>query len=285
MRKFRDTLDTILMKKLLAILFIILISLNACTKSDSDDDSPDLGDTTFDTDCGTIFEGKLVQPIEANKGKQGIVEVIGSNLVIFRRDDSEILVKLQGLDVTGGSRESRAVQFLRNLSGNNQAVFFQADESCTTTVSGGGIAAVGHLFTLNGLSFSEELIKAGLAKINRNDVCSGVLIGPCYIALQESNAPVGASISNFIWKPKSERDGNLVVLLNPGSATVVVNGETLVNSGASNGRGTTARSLKPGAAFGTNIEVEVFDSQGNNLRFPGGATVFIIPDGAQRVEF
>ena len=92
-------------------------------------------------------------------------------------------------------------------------------------------------------------------------------------------------MSNFLWKPQSERDGRLVVLLNPGGATIIANGETLTPSGASNGRGTTARGTRSGCGYGANVRVQAFDRNGRVLLFPGGAREFIIPNGCDRVEF
>lgn len=274
--------------RLLSILLLsAVLLLSACTKSGSDENvsGVDLDGLEFFTDCGVVLNGFLKNPVNATEGIVGTVEVIASNQIIFRTGTSEILVKLQGINASGGSNEAKAVQFLRNLSGNTQAVFIQASDGCTSVVAGGGVASVGQLFTLSGLSFAEELVKSGFASVERNDVCSGVLVGPCYIALEETDAPVGAAISNFLWKPSSERDGNLVILYSPGGATTVVNGETLTDFGASNGRGTTARANKSGAGFGTNITVEAFNSEGIPLQFPGGATSFTIPNGANRVEF
>ena len=109
------------------------------------------------------------------------------------------------------------------------------------------------------------------------------MIGACYQALLDTSAPV-ARVSNFLWKPVSERDGNLVVLYNPGNTTVVVNGVTLTNTGPSNGRAVTARASRSGGSFGTNIRVQIFDSLGRALQFPNGQSTLIIADGSSRVE-
>ena len=94
----------------------------------------------------------------------------------------------------------------------------------------------------------------------------------------------GGVVSNFLWKPKSERDGSLVVLLSPANARITVNGERLTDFGPSNGRGTTARAQKSGCAFGR-ATVEVTDAQGLPILFPGNKTKFIIENGCDRVQF
>ena len=257
-------------------LLILILTVFACTK---DDNSDSIDNGQFSTSCGVVFQGDLYNPIDSSRGVTGTAEAIGSNQIALQTKDSRILVKLHGIDVSDNSSR----EFLSRFDG--QAVFFEAVNGCTTIVSGGGTASVGHLFTIDGRSYAEELIRAGLGNIAIDDVCSGILVGQCYEALREEHAPLQADISNFLWKPVSERDGNLVVLLNPAGATIVVNGEILTDFGSSNGRGTTARADKSGCDFGTNIEIQVFDSFGNQLIFPDGETTFIIPDGCNRVEF
>jgi hypothetical protein len=97
-----------------------------------------------------------------------------------------------------------------------------------------------------------------------------------------------AKISSFIWKPESERDGNLVVLVNPIRVRVEVTGdisETLVDFGPSNGKGTTARARNTGCDFGRNIIVEFFDSLGRRILTERDKESLLIPDGCKREEF
>lgn len=95
-------------------------------------------------------------------------------------------------------------------------------------------------------------------------------------------------IFNFLWKPESERNGLLVILVNPRDVTIRVTGsisETLANSGASNGRGTTARSSFSGCAFGNNVVVEFFDGAGRRILVRDGSRSVRIPSGCDRFEF
>ena len=98
-------------------------------------------------------------------------------------------------------------------------------------------------------------------------------------------AASGLAVRNFIWKPVSERDGNLVVLVDEFGITVLVNGAPLIDFGPSNSRGTTARADRPGGAFGSNITVTFRDSDGRTVVLANGEPSVVIPNGSQRVEF
>lgn len=95
-------------------------------------------------------------------------------------------------------------------------------------------------------------------------------------------------IDDFLWKPQSERNGNLVVLVNPSNVRIDVTGvisETLTDSGPSNGRGTTGRSIFSGFQFGDNVRVEFFDSNNRRIRVANGDDFVTIPQGRDRFEF
>lgn len=276
--------------KLPILLFSLSVAgLVACTSGGSSDSDSSGGDSptdgsSFRTDCGVVVDGKLRNPVPAADGSLASVQITGPNQAIVTSGSNVFLVKFQGLRNVTGFRRDSAINVLQTLA-REQAVFFQAESECTATVDGGGVGFVGQLFTASGVSYNESLIDAGLAEVATSDVCNGSLIGQCYSALQDSGEQLGGAISNFLWKPEAERDGRLVVLLNPGGATVVANGETLAPSGASNGRGTTARGNRSGCGFGTNVVVRAFDRQNRILLFPGGARELIIANGCNRVEF
>ena len=82
-------------------------------------------------------------------------------------------------------------------------------------------------------------------------------------------------ISNFLWKPVAHYTKNLVVLTNP-YARISVNGETLQDTGSSNGRCTTARGPKPGSEYGKNA-VMVFNSARELI-------IIVVPDGSKRYD-
>ncbi|WKZ56567.1 MAG: hypothetical protein QY326_07505 [Bdellovibrionota bacterium] len=104
-----------------------------------------------------------------------------------------------------------------------------------------------------------------------------------------SDSSISSSLINdFLWKPVSESDGNLVVLVNPIGVRVEVTGaisETLADRGPSNGRGTTARARSPGCRFGDRVVVEFFDRSGRRILLEDGRRSVTVPRGCDRYEF
>jgi hypothetical protein len=277
--------------KIILISFLI-ITFSACTNSSSDDvnfgggggssGSTISGD--FRTNCGTVVGNSLRNPPSTGDGVEvRVVNAAGNNTVIVERDGGRQLIKLRALSSSVNSvTSSRAISIIDRFSG--PAILFT--NNCAITTAGGGQGVVGEIFNLRGESLTESLINQRAAIIDGTGNCQESLVAGCYNALLDtSRPPEGAVVSNFLWKPQAERDNNLVVLLNPGNATIVVNGETLAPSGPSNGRGTTARGNRPGGAYGSNIRLEAFDSSGRALIFPGNQSFFIIENGSQRVQF
>ena len=108
------------------------------------------------------------------------------------------------------------------------------------------------------------------------------------IGIATGNDGVGRVISDFLWKPESERDGNLVILVDPQGVRIVVTGrisEELTDFGPSNGRGTTARAVHSGCDFGSNVTVEFFSRSGTRMSVSDGRSSVNIPNGCNRLEF
>ena len=94
-------------------------------------------------------------------------------------------------------------------------------------------------------------------------------------------------IRRFLWKPVSERDGNVVVLVDPTDVQIIVSGsrsESLTDFGPSNGRGTTSRGSFPGCGYGTSVLVEFFDRFGRRVRMASGHNSVRVKDGCDRME-
>lgn len=98
----------------------------------------------------------------------------------------------------------------------------------------------------------------------------------------KASKPVVHSVGTgtFLWKPVSDNNGNLVVLLpssyNGKVSSVSVNGESGNYTGIHNGNRTHWRFSKPGAAYGNNVRVVAKTS--------GGNASWTVPNGAARTN-
>ena len=279
------------MHKILILIFSAMIAFVGCTESGDDvsvggdDDNGGNSDgSTVTTDCGIVVGGSLTNPTGLSSGTTGTATAAGPNRVIVSSATGSVLVKLQGIDNFTGTRADAALSRLRSLL-SGQVTYFEAVKGCTTT-DAGGVAVVGQVVNSSGVSVAEDLLQNGLIpSVDQNDECSGNLVGSCLEALREVGEQSGEAVSNFLWKPESERTGKLAILFSPAASSVTVNGDTCnLGSGATNGRSTTARCPRSGCEYGSNARVSAIDTNGRPLLFQG-STEYIIADGCQRIEF
>jgi hypothetical protein len=274
----------------------------------------ELQDVLIGPSCGAVQEGSLINPV--TRAEFVTAEAVNSDVVIVTRQlgvevGNQQLVKLHGLS-SSGIIESRRLQGIDLINSRASAGAFLLVESldCQIEFEGGGLGVAAQLYGSDGVSINEELLRNGFASAT-NDPCSGDLLFDCYLDLEAQAPPVptptpvpveppsngggggesgggGSLIDDFLWKPISEGDGNVVVLVNPFGVQVRVSGaisETLRDQGPSNDRGTTARGSAPGCAYGSNISVQFFDSAGNPVNLKSGGNGITIPNGCDRVEF
>ncbi len=289
--------------KLLCI--ILLIIAVGCKKSSSggDDTSSDdsSSDSTSDTPavssgCGVILNAnrtaRLENPAPSGSGERVSVQAIKSDLVIVTRleginEGTEQLVQLHGVTADGvpSFLESQGVELIERLT-SGTALLFPAGAECSVTVLGGGLGILGQLFTRAGDNINERLIELGAVVPSDNGCEASALLG-CYNEIDVIEQFSTERITQFLWKPVSESNGNVVVLVNPTDIRVVVSGsinETFVDFGPSNGRGTTARGNRPGCAYGSNVRVEFFDFQGLRVRVNNGNESVTVPNGCNRLD-
>ena len=89
------------------------------------------------------------------------------------------------------------------------------------------------------------------------------------------NALPNSPIKKFLWKPVSESNRKLVVLMNP-KGVLSIGEENLQDRGPSNGRCTTARASKPGAGYGNDVLLKIQTAR---------ETVFVVvPQGSKRYD-
>ncbi len=274
----------------------------------------DVQDVSIASRCGAVREGSLENPVTSAELVR--VEPLSTDLVVVTRllgveAGNTQLVKLHGLTSSGVSpqREELGKNFIINNSVGG-AYLSTASQECAVEVSGGGMGVVGQFYSQEGVSINEALLANGYA-LAAEDFCQGELLSECYAEIEAEAPPepipeppapenpgsdddegggnyVEGIIRDFLWKPVSESNGNLVVLVNPTNVRVEVSGarsETLRNQGPSNGRGTTARASAPGCAYGSNVVVRFFDSSGQAIPIISGGTTITIPNGCSRVEF
>ena len=278
------------------ILICLLFALAGCTKSGSGDGADNGGENAddggdFTPDCGVVLNGELENSVSKSQGiATRITDVLSGSTVSLLLDGGPLLVKLHGIQGADDFLQGQAVDLLRSLAGG-RAYFYQATETCSVSVSGGGRGTSGHVLIEDGRSLTEELIKAGLSgSIQRSGTCSEELIASCYSALREQapEEPAGM-VTDFIWKPESDggyRPGDLVVLASPCNADILVNGNALDDFGSYQGYCTLARGTRPGCSYGANVKVEVRDrSTGRLYAFPDGKLYYTVANGCNRAEF
>lgn len=209
----------------------------------------------FDLACGVVSGGQEVRdPVTSDEGIPVYVrDVLSANLVVVEvtNDDGtrgEILVRLHGVKDSPATKRNAAINRLNSLSGG-QAYLYKAADSCDITVAGGGSGIAGALVNNAGVSFAEDIIRAGLADPETADVCGGELIGACLASIAGSTPQTAGELDSFLWKPTSDSNGNLAIHTGPYNTDVYVNGEKGVNQGAGNGYGSLARFSKPGCSY------------------------------------
>ncbi len=275
-----------MIRKGCALLSIaVLVATAGCTKSEDEGGSGGGGGgndnpkSAFSTNCGTVTGGKLKNPPSAADGFRSAVTVLGANLVSVTLPSGPLLVKLHGLGVPSSSTAEAAKSYLQTLAAE-EGIFIPADSACSSSV-GSNDGALGQLFTVSGKSYSESLITRGLSSL-QSDPCGGELLSSCYRALKEdTDSKIAGEIGRLLWKPVSDSNGKLAIHTDPYGTTVKVNGEIGTNQGAGNGYGSLARFSKPGCAYGNNVHVQVFDSNGAAYAV-NGSTDIVIPSGCAR---
>jgi hypothetical protein len=279
-----------LRRGLLTVSFLLLVVLMFGCSGGGDSGGGDAASEEFPSQCGVVFNGQARTAPPDDQVYLVSIEAVTPELLRVTYEAGElegeqILVKLQSVSsasVSTGAR-TQGIDLINAIY--SSAYFVPAGTDCTTPVVGGAPAVVGQVFSLNGENLTEALIASGAVKPISGDVCGGDALTGCYASIPVIEEPSAFVIDDFLWKPAAERDGNLVVLVNPFAARVVVNGTTLTDFGPSNGRGTTARANKPGCAFGNNVTVEVFDFQDRRIFTADGKPSVTVPRGCDRYEF
>ncbi len=279
-----------ILRQFFCVLFVLLSV--GCTKQSSNasessgggqSEGPRAGNGEFTTDCGTVVNGKVQNPVSQADGILVNVEPVGTNLLIIEESGPQAqpgkqLLKLHGVAPGDAVYNSAAMDFLRNLA-SSSVYFYRASDDCSTMVNGQR-GTIGQLITGGGKSFSEEVIRAGLAQVDVADSCGGEKIGSCLNALKSDTSYNAGELNAFLWKPVSDSNGRLAIHTGPYDTTVIVNGEKGQNAGSGNGYGSLARFSRAGCGY-PSPRIQVLASDGIPYTV-GGKTTFTVPNPCGR---
>lgn len=273
--------STFLTLSLVATIFCT----GGCVKKEDDSSNSSSGPSTtmkpFHTDCGTVMNTSLENPVDPKVGTKGKVTVAGGNLLVMKPEKGgDILIKLHAIGVPYNSAiRSGAERTLKELT-QEDAIFFPAGKECTTTIET-ATGSIGQLFTASGKSYSEVLLAQGYGRVE-GDGCEASLIRSCYDAIVEEAAQnYAGEIEAFLWKPISDSNGKLAIHSTPADTVITVNGETGQDFSGGNGYANLTRFSKPGCSYGKNVTVKLTNSEGVPYRLDGKTSI-TIPDGCQR---
>lgn len=273
-------------KKFSTFLICLALIFSGCTKSgggssdSSDNTNRPTDGSQFLSNCGTLIEEVLENPVDTSMGYEVTARVIAPNILAVQLGTGEQLLKLHNLDApTNNVLYQTARDYLESMT-SGTLIFFPAGSDCSTRVEGGGLGTLGQLYTQSGQNISESMLDEGFAKVGL-DPCGGSQLMACYQAIEDqASARTAGEIGRLLWKPVSDSNGRLAVHTDPYGTTVVVNGETGSNSGPGNGYGSLARFGKAGCSYGS-ATVQVFNESGIPYSF-GGASSLKIPNGCSR---
>ena len=286
------------MKKNIVLLVFVCVALgflcSSCTKdsnnkSDSSSSSSSGPQASGSTKCGIPVNNELTKKPSTDFLINATIDnVLSAELFILTpfEGGEEFLVKLPAVKDNNTSRSQRSYIYDMIRRSGTFVKVFKAQKDCVVQVPGGGRAYIASIVFEDGTVLAEKLLKLDYLTTDE-PTCVNESIVSCYSSIKGTEFGTIAGdqvVSNFLWKPEADKDGKLVVLLNPYNATIYVNGEKLENTGPSNGRGTTARGKKPGCQYGR-ATIKVVEDTGLAVKFPDGNLSYTIANGCKRVEF
>ncbi len=268
----------------LCISLCIPLCLTSCSSGGSGDSGiGDVGDPSeLTTSCGVLVDQELESTVSTSQGiPVAVSKVFGNNEVSIQLPNGGLqLVRLSAIGTIDNSRWE-AVQNTLGALARQQVFWFPAGERCDVVIGGAAQSVVGQLVTADDQSFSEELVKRGLAPITSREPCSNPQYVSCLKAVAETEKISAGPLTSFLWKPASDSTGKLAVHSGPANASVIVNGELGLNQGPGNGYGSLARFTRAGCGY-PNPQVQVIDTATNLPYDLNGSTTFTIPDPCTR---
>lgn len=282
------------MRKSFFLAVAVFIFISGCNNGSSSD-SPEQERSSapaLSSRCGVVSNSEVYNPLPEQMAEPVEVEAVSADTVVVTRTTGQYagtsqVVKLHGVsaDSVGDFANARGIKLIEEATSASALLVVAGD--CVAQFDGGQ-GVYGQIFTLAGQSLSELLLEAGVVKPQVDGCGSEALVG-CYSTIEVTRQFSSKTVSWFLWKPVSESNGNLAVLVDPESVDVVVKGavqETGSDRGPSNGRGTTSRFTHRGCTFGNDVVVEFYDRE-NGLLIPlvDGRENVVVPRGCDRYEF
>ena len=282
------------MRYLLVLIILSYLLISGCASEQ--DSAPTVvttssGSTTelppLSSRCGLITNREFNSSPSGDQLEPVNVRVIDGDEVAVTRLVGEQAGNVQAVRLHGVSNSGLSA-FRNNLASNlissaSSPNAFLVSSGCEFIFPSGGVGILGQLFSAGGQNINEILLEAGSVQPSQLGCGDEALVG-CYAGIDINQQFSSDTVNRVLWKPVSERDGNLVLLVGNTNITTVVNGQDLENTGAGNGFGSQNRANIPGGAFGGNITVNFLNSQGQRLRLGNGDDPLIIPNGAERLE-
>jgi hypothetical protein len=172
------------MKKLLnSFLVAILIG---CTNSPSNDGVPGDDSRQFRTDCGVVFDGELLNPIDAYAGEEifGVALVTPSTYRVTTEGGS-FLVRLHNIGGVIPGRDRVAFDVTQRFFDGDLVLYRPFRKRDCRVFGSEGEAIIGNIVSRS-QSLGEELLRRGAVLPDRvPHQCAEELVNTCYQALSE----------------------------------------------------------------------------------------------------
>ena len=153
---------------------ILALGVIGCGRADDNDNS-------F---CGAVIEDQLVNPVNEDLLEDAtVIGNTGGNVISIKDSDGRgMLILLQGTKPSENA-ETRAVaeNFINSLG--TKALVIVADSECTDSQGELRELVPGQIYTPDGFSYSEMLLRRGLVEVDDGQSCSGDLIVNCLNAV------------------------------------------------------------------------------------------------------
>lgn len=288
------------------VILLLLLACGGCTQSAQDERASDSGaaaqnpildpepnataepSIALHSQCGVVTQGALHSDYPSSSAEEVSVEVLNSDVAIVRalygeHAGSPQLLQFQGISSRGISeyKRQRGVSLIRDVVGYSA---FLVSGGCPVTIDTGGQGIIGQLFTQTGQSVNEQLIASG-AVSPEADNCGGDVLNSCYssIPVPEEFSPL--VLNNFLWKPVSDNDGNLVIGVDE-FVSISVQGALSETHVAERYAGAPyvsfVRFNRPGCSYGNNIRIEFSDENGLRVKTASGEDHVTVASGCSR---